>query len=101
MPFERRASPHKAADSETGKTKKRPSQGLYVSVTATRVNTPSGASAQTRLGAAIDLRRANERAAMPVVVTRSSPAGPYHEAVSLAVVGELVVESPVARKPFG
>src|SRR2546429_450278 len=95
--LERRASPQRAAESAIGNTKKRPSQGLYVSVSATRTNQPSGARAATKARRVSDPWRASRTPAMPAVTGSSSPNGPYQEAVSLAVVGDDAVGSPSAR----
>jgi hypothetical protein len=56
-----------------------------------------GVSAAIRLRADSDLYRSSLTAAIAVATASSRPAGPYHEAVSLAVVGEVAVASPVAR----
>src|SRR6266487_5534569 len=91
--LDRSASPHRAAESAIGNTKKRPSQGLYVSVSATRANHPIGVSAAAKARCWTEPRRASLTDAMPVTIGSSSPTGPYHETVSLAVVGDVAVAS--------
>src|SRR5437660_1240260 len=95
--LERSASPQRAAESAIGNTKKRPSHGLYVSVSATRTNHPIGARATTKARRVSDPRRASRTPAMPAAIGSSSPNGPYQETVSLAVVGDDAVGSPSAR----